>query len=102
MECAKPIALGLWRAAARRLGAVALVLCATLHPVAAAVPEAEEKKVGPPSVVQRLLDTPYLTDAERADIRVRHGIWTEQDLQDAARRARAAVVRGAWDDPAKR
>lgn len=100
MKSAKPISLGTWHAAARRAGAVALVLCATARPAWAGFPEAEEKKAGPPSVVQRLLDTPYLTDAERADIRVRHGIWTEQDLQEAARRARAAITRGAWDDPA--
>ncbi len=51
-------------------------------------------------VVQRLLETAYLTDAERADIRIRHGVWTPQDLADVARRARAAIIRGAWDDPA--
>lgn len=65
-----------------------------------AAPEGDEKKAGAPTVVQRLLETPYLTDGERADIRVRHGIWTDEDLRDVARRARAAITRGAWDDPA--
>lgn len=54
----------------------------------------------PAPLVQRLLDTTYLTDAERSDIRVRHGVWTPEDLADVARRARAAITRGAWDDPA--
>lgn len=83
----------------RPSAALALAVLVLMAGRAAGVqPEGEEKK--PASVVQKLLDTPYLTDAERADIRVRHGIWTDADLADIARRARAALARGAWDDPA--
>jgi tetratricopeptide (TPR) repeat protein len=62
---------------------------------------ADDKPAVPVSpAVQRFLETPYLTDAERADTRVRHGLWTPSDLADPARRARAALIRGVWDDPA--
>ncbi|MBS0192568.1 MAG: tetratricopeptide repeat protein [Phycisphaerales bacterium] len=61
------------------------------------VPEEDRKA---PGLVTRLLETPYLTDSERADIRVRHGVWKPEDLADVGRRARAALIRGAWDDPA--
>jgi tetratricopeptide (TPR) repeat protein len=100
MNVAKPNAFDSCRALPRRTVAVSLALFVSLCGQALAAPEADEKKATPPSVVQRLLETPYLTDGERADIRVRHGIWTDQDLTDVARRARAAITRGAWDDPA--
>jgi tetratricopeptide (TPR) repeat protein len=62
---------------------------------------ADDKPALPVSpAVQRFLDTPYLTDTERADTRVRHGLWKPSDLADPARRARAALIRGVWDDPA--
>lgn len=61
---------------------------------------ADDKPALPVSpAVQRFLDTPYLTDAERADTRVRHGLWKPSDLADPARRAKAALIRGVWDDP---
>jgi len=41
----------------------------------------------------------YLTDEERRDLRVRHGVWTEQDLAHAPSRARAALIAGVYDDP---
>ncbi|MBX3379698.1 MAG: tetratricopeptide repeat protein [Phycisphaeraceae bacterium] len=100
MNLAKPSALETRGAKPRRTIPLALALFALVAGRAIGAPEAGEEKAGPPSVVQRLLDTPYLTDSERADIRVRHGIWTDQDLTDVARRARAAITRGAWDDPA--
>ena len=100
MNVAKPSAFESCRARPRRTVALSLALMVSLAGHALAAPEADEKKSAPPSVVQKLLDTPYLTDPERADIRVRHGIWTDQDLTDVARRARAAITRGAWDDPA--
>lgn len=62
---------------------------------------ADDKQALPVSpAVQRFLDTPYLTDAERADTRIRHGLWKPSDLSDPARRARAALIRGVWDDAA--
>lgn len=99
MKTAAMCVLGDRRGRKRRPVAFALAAMVLVAGQAAGVaPEGEEKK--PATVVQRLLETPYLTDAERADIRVRHGIWTDSDLADVSRRARAALVRGAWDDPA--
>jgi len=77
------------------------------HPVASPVPEGgQEQQRGPTDIetppladaVARLLDRPYLTDDERADARVFHGVWEEADLEDPARRARAALIVGAFDD----
>lgn len=56
----------------------------------------------PSPAVARLLDQGYLSDEERAEIRVRHGVWTAEDLEDISRRARAAVIRGAWNDASLR
>ena len=50
--------------------------------------------------VLRAIEAPYLSDEERADLRVFHGVWLESDLDDPNRRARAALVGGVWDDPA--
>ncbi|MCB9838318.1 MAG: hypothetical protein H6813_03185 [Phycisphaeraceae bacterium] len=52
--------------------------------------------------VLRAIEAPYLSDDERADIRVFHGVWLESDLADPNRRARAALDAGVWDDPALR
>ena len=48
--------------------------------------------------VLRAIEAPYLTDKERSDLRVFHGVWLESDLDDVNRRARAALVAGVWDD----
>jgi tetratricopeptide (TPR) repeat protein len=53
-----------------------------------------------PEAVTRLLEAPYLTDAERAELRVFHGQWTDEDLADPRWAARAAMIGGAWDHPA--
>ena len=50
--------------------------------------------------VLRLLDAPYLTAAERADLRVFHGVALPDDLADPSRRAQDALVRGRLDNPA--
>ena len=52
--------------------------------------------------VRRLLDAMSLTDDERRDLRLRHGVWTEDDIADTAARARAALVSGAIDAAALR
>jgi tetratricopeptide (TPR) repeat protein len=49
--------------------------------------------------VLRSLDAAYLTDDERARLRVFHGVWTESDLQDPALRAAAALTLGVFDHP---
>lgn len=50
--------------------------------------------------VQNLLSAAYLTDDERKDLRITHGVWEESDLDTPARRARAAVLAGRYRDPA--
>jgi tetratricopeptide (TPR) repeat protein len=48
-----------------------------------------------PALVARL-EAPYLSDDERRDLRIEHGLWTDEDLDTPARRARAAVLAGAY------
>ena len=52
-----------------------------------------------PPAVQQLLDAPYATHEERKDLRVRFGLWTDDDLDTPARRAKAALTRGDLADP---
>lgn len=44
--------------------------------------------------VKRLLDQDYLNAAEKAALRVKHGVWTEADLTSTELKARAAVAVG--------
>lgn len=48
-----------------------------------------------PAIAARI-EAPYLGDEERRDLRIEHGLWTEEDLDTPARRARAAVIAGAY------
>ena len=50
--------------------------------------------------VHRAIDAPFLTDDERHDKRIFHGIWTEADLTTPARRALAASFAGDLLNPA--
>lgn len=77
-----------WRAVASAV--LTWVLGVALAAPASAQPEAPE----PPKSVQRLLESRYLSEDERKDIRVRHGVWTDADLDTPARRARAALITG--------
>ncbi|GJM18697.1 MAG: hypothetical protein DHS20C14_09100 [Phycisphaeraceae bacterium] len=54
-----------------------------------------------PTVVERLA-APYLSDDERAELRLFHGMWTADDLRTPADNARAALVLGRYDHPALR
>jgi tetratricopeptide (TPR) repeat protein len=49
-----------------------------------------------PAVTQRI-EAEFLTLDEKHDLRVYHGVWTEDDLDTPARRAAAALVVGALD-----
>ncbi len=68
--------------------------------VADAPAQTPEPMQAPPQAapVTRLLGAEYLSDDERRALRVRHGVWTDDDLATPALRARAALIRGAWDD----
>ncbi len=50
--------------------------------------------------VQSLLAAPYLSDDEKKDLRITHGVWESSDLDTPARRARAAIISGRYHDPA--
>lgn len=70
-------------------------------------PEESPEDAGPdvpaPDVapaVTRLLNAPYLSDEEKKDLRVFHGLWEAADLDTPGRRARAALTVGAYDHPA--
>lgn len=55
--------------------------------------------------VRRMLDEPYLTDAERRALRIRHGVWEEGDVTDPSdpnSGALAALTRLALDAPVLR
>ncbi len=49
--------------------------------------------------VTALAEAAYLSADERHDVRIAHGIWKPEDLNTPARAARAALLRGAFDDP---
>lgn len=78
-------------------------VCALLV-MLAAMPCAGDVKPAPlpdtPASIQTLLTAPYLTDDEARDKRVFFGRWTKDDLNTPVRAARAALMRGAYDDPA--
>ncbi|MCC6425751.1 MAG: hypothetical protein IT435_02915 [Phycisphaerales bacterium] len=74
-------------------------------PPAIAPPPAETEPAPaevPPiaKAVEALLSADYLTDDERKDLRIRHGIWEAGDLDTPARRARAALTAGRYHDAA--
>ncbi len=60
-------------------------------PKAAPTPEVD-------AFVRTLLDAEYLSEAERAELRVRHGVWVEADLSTPALRCAAALTRGAFGE----
>lgn len=68
------------------------------HDHAQAESPARTVEVSP--AVRRLLDAPYVTDEERSELRVFHGVWTREDLRDPDLRARAAIQTGVFDDRA--
>ncbi|MCC6662020.1 MAG: tetratricopeptide repeat protein [Phycisphaerales bacterium] len=53
----------------------------------------------PSDSVLRALGAPYLSDAEKKDLRVFHGLWRDSDLDTPQRRATSALIRGALSDP---
>lgn len=45
------------------------------------------------------IDAPYLTDDERRDLRIEHGLWRPDDLDTPARIARAALIAAVYTHP---
>ncbi len=61
------------------------------------------RTIEPPELspaVTHALGLGYLTDEERGQKRVFHGVWEPGDLADVRLRAKAALTVGAWDDAA--
>ena len=69
------------------------LLCTTTHALQSVplVPDGVDLVEG----AARSMQAEWLTEDERSDLRVRHGVWNEADLEDSARAARAALI--AWD-----
>lgn len=87
-----PCACGV-RVALRRLAVAAAAALALASPLAAragaqVVPTASE--LAP--AARAALQSTALTDAERAELRLRHGTWDDADLSTADQRARAALA----------
>ncbi len=62
------------------------------------MPGGRRDDVEPAEGVVKLLAQSYLTDEEKKDLRVFHGLWTPEDLDTPARRAGAALASARWDD----
>jgi cellulose synthase operon protein C len=65
----------------------------------------QQKAIVPPAFslsepAQRAISQPFLTDDEKKDLRVFHGVWDPRDLDTTARAARAAALEWRPDDPA--
>ncbi len=83
--------------------AVSLSLCL---PAMAQIGRPRESTIGPAdppnlsgALAQRL-EQPFLTEDEGKDLRIFHGVWRDGDLDTPARSARAALIRGRWNDAA--
>jgi tetratricopeptide (TPR) repeat protein len=68
--------------------------------LAPAEPESTEPELA--QGVRTLLDQGFLSAQERRDLRILHGVWTIDDLDTPARRARAALRAGVLDDASLR
>lgn len=91
------------RGAGRLLRAV-LAVAGLGVAVLAGVPAALGQRVDPMRIptspaVERLLEQAFLKDAERRELRLRHGRAVAEDLDTVSRRARYALIVGAYDDP---
>ncbi len=91
-------------ARSRRVGRGARTLCALAIVVSAGLAReglARQESDGPETspALKQLLDASYLSEDERRELRVRHGLWEKSDLNSPALAARAAMMRGAYDDP---
>lgn len=49
--------------------------------------------------IERRIAAPFNSEDERRGLRIEHGLWTDEDLDTPARRARAALISGAIDHP---
>lgn len=95
------------RVMARSLAAAALMLL-----VGATSARAQDSAKGPDKdsrdsttispALRELVEATYLSDEEKRALRVRHGLWTIDDITRPALAAKAALIRGAYDDASLR
>ncbi|MDA0975267.1 MAG: hypothetical protein O2927_04800, partial [Planctomycetota bacterium] len=89
----------------RRLGIRGWMGAATIAGLAFASSAAAQERgqlvpdsVTPAAIVTEAIDAAWLTDAERASLRIRHGLWSPDDLDlVAGGLAQAAAAVGRWD-----
>jgi len=86
------------RTALVALAGLSLSLPSGAHQASPPQPSGQTAELAP--LAQRAIDAPYLSEEERADKRVDHGVWTDADLDAPPRAARAALIAGVWDHPA--
>ena len=55
-------------------------------------------EVAPSPLVVKALAAEYLTPQEQAALRIKHGTWLQEDIEDSLLRARAASVALRWSD----
>ena len=77
-----------------------LVVLAVLSCAQVAHAQAVPPKVQLSPAVRAALQSPAITDQERAALRLRHGTWDDGDLTTPAERARAALAVADFDSPA--
>ncbi|HAW96282.1 MAG TPA: hypothetical protein DCX60_08400 [Phycisphaerales bacterium] len=85
------------------LAGTLLLLTTTLSASTPSPVQADEALLVPdaPSLredVANALEAPWLDDRERIELRLHHGVWMDEDLDDPERRARAMAQTGTWDD----
>lgn len=82
-----------------RLQALAAWLALAVAPLASAQQSPVPEAIAPDPVVLESVRADFLTREERSDLRVRHGLYDDLDLDAPVRRARIALERGRFGDP---
>lgn len=80
---------------ASRSAAAAVLLWVAIPAAAQSPPPLVPARVSLSATAQRAIDAEWLTDDERRQLRLFHGVWDERDLDTPVRRAVAAL--NAWD-----
>ena len=82
-----------------RTAAVAALACIAGPAIGQQRPLIPDRTVLRP-VAQAAIEAQWLTEEERKDLRVFHGIWDDRDVDSPTRRAAVALNAGDFDDPA--
>ena len=82
-----------------RLASPAAAILVLAGIAAAQSPPPDRGGLRPDPALVRAIEAPHLSDQERRDLRVRHGLWFEEDLDTPLRRATAALDEWRLLDP---